>query len=430
VPVNDENSRHYQPMAPVWAGKICVNNPMLFNGTQSSSETFVNSTGDENSSAPHKQSFFYLENAGELHALIDTVPDAMVVIDDHGSILSFSVGAERMFGYAEKEVQGENVSLLMPSPDRENHDDYIKRYRETRVPHVIGVGRVTTAHHRNGTTFPINISVGEIRTDGTFGFVGFIRDLTESRETERELHTLQQQLAHVSRISAMGSLATSLAHELNQPLTAVANYAAAAGDLLGDPSAEDLALAREALEECASEALRAGQIVHRLRDFISKGEPERHIASLRRLVTEASALALINGDGKGVDFETRLDPELDEVLVNSVQIQQVMLNLLRNALEAMQDSPHQQLLVRSQPADEGLVEIVVSDSGPGLEPQIADRLFHPFNSSKASGLGLGLSICHTIVNAHGGKIMVRPSALGGAAFHFTLPLAPKGGGDG
>lgn len=386
----------------------------------------MSSTEEESPIAANKRPFISLERGVELHALIDTVPDAMVVIDDHGIIRSFSMGAEQMFGYVEDEVRGENVRCLMPSPDREKHDGYIARYRETRVAQVIGKGRVTTARHRDGTTFPINLSIGEIKFDGTIGFVGFIRDLTESRETERELHNLQNELAHVSRISAMGSLATSLAHELNQPLTAVANYANAATDLLNDPSAENLALAREALDECASEALRAGQIVHRLRDFISKGETERHITSLQRLVKEASALALMNGDGKGVDFETSLDPELDEVLVDPVQVQQVMLNLLRNALEAMLDSPRKQLRVHSQQGREGYVEIIVSDSGPGIEPKIADRLFHPFNTSKASGMGLGLSICHTIVNAHGGKIAVRLSPLGGAEFHFTLPLAISG----
>ncbi|MEL6877232.1 MAG: PAS domain S-box protein [Pseudomonadota bacterium] len=376
-----------------------------------------------------RQLFTLFAKKGELHALIDTVPDAMVITDDEGIIRSFSKGAEQMFGYSEEEVLGENVSLLMPSPDREHHDGHMKRYADTKVPHIIGIGRVTTARQRSGSTFPINLSLGEIKLDGAVGYVGFIRDLTESREAARELHTLQNELAHVSRITSMGSLATSLAHELNQPLTAVANYANSANDLLKNPSEENLALVREALDECAHEALRAGQIVHRLRDFISRGETERHIASLQRLIKEASALALMNGDGKGVDFETTLDPELDEVLVDPVQIQQVVLNLIRNALEAMLDSPHKRLRVSSRPGKDGFVELIVADSGPGLEPQIADRLFHPFNSSKASGMGLGLSICHTIINSHGGKIGVKPSELGGAAFHLTLPLASLGDDD-
>jgi len=389
----------------------------------------VGADQDSKTEAPRGQPFTLLEKEDEFHALIDTVPDAMVVIDADGVIRSFSKGAEQMFGYSEAEVRGTNFGLLMPPTDRKNHDSFIKRYCDTKIPHVVGTRHVTTARHRDGTTFPVNLAIGKIKLNGELGFVGFIRDLTESRKAERELHVLQNELAHISRISAMGSLATSLAHELNQPLTAVTNYANAASDLLADPSAKDLTLARDALDECASEALRAGQIVHRLRDFISKEETERHIASIARLVKEASALALMNGDGKGVDYETSLDPDLDEVLVDPIQIQQVVVNLIRNALEAMLDSPTKQLLIHSQPARDGFVEIIVSDSGPGLEQKISDRLFHPFNSSKASGMGLGLSICHTIVSAHGGKIAVRPSKLGGAAFHFNLPLAITGDDD-
>lgn len=369
--------------------------------------------------------FISLHNADELHALIDTVPDAMIVIDQVGLIRSFSTGAERMFGYLEEDVLGENVSLVMPSPDRENHDGYIRRYLETGEPRIIGIGRVTTARHRDGHTFPINLSIGELHHDGERGFVGYIRDLTETRRTERELHTLQSELAHVSRISSMGSLATSLAHELNQPLTAVANYANASRDLLEDSSPANLELAREAMTECAEQAIRAGKIVCRLRDFIKRGETERQIVGLRRIIQEAAALSLMNGDGKGVDFETALDPAVTHVLADPVQLQQVLVNLIRNALEAMLRSPHKQLRVITSRATDELVEVTVADSGPGLATTVAERLFHPFNSTKSDGMGLGLSICHSIVNAHGGKIWVEPSEMGGTAFHFTVPLAEK-----
>lgn len=368
-------------------------------------------------------SFIYLRSAEELHALIDTVPDAMVISDRQGNIQSFSKGAEAMFGYGEDDVLGENVSLLMPSPDRERHGHFMEHYEETGEAKIIGIGRVTTARHRDGSTFPIKLSIGDLDFGEQRGYVAYMRDLTEARDTERELHTLQSELAHVSRISSMGTLATSLAHELNQPLTAVSNYAHSARDLLSDPSPETIELVREALDECASEALRAGQIVHRLRDFIKQGETERQIASLGRIIQESAALALMNGDGKGVDFETNLDPAADEVIVDPVQIQQVVLNLIRNALEAMIESRHKQLRVRTQGNGDGFVQVSVVDSGPGLDQKIAERLFHPFNSTKADGMGLGLSICHTIVQSHNGKIWAEPSALGGTAFHFTVPLA-------
>lgn len=375
------------------------------------------------------KSFIALRTAEELHALIDTVPDAMVVSDQEGAIQSFSQGAQTMFGYAEHEVIGENVSLLMPSPDREGHDRYMHKYMETGAARIIGIGRVTTARRRDGSTFPIKLAVGDLKLADQRGFVAYIRDLSEARETERELHTLQNELAHVSRISSMGSLATSLAHELNQPLTAVANYAHSARDLLDDPSSENVELVREAMDECASEALRAGQIVHRLRDFIKHGETERRVSSLARIIQEASALALINGDGQGVDFETEFDPTADKVLVDPVQVQQVVLNLIRNALEAMLESRHKQLRVKTEQVANRFAQVTVADSGPGLDQKIAERLFHPFNTSKSDGMGLGLSICHTIIQSHDGKIWVEKSGLGGTAFHFTIPLAEVENGE-
>lgn len=369
------------------------------------------------------RSFISLRSAEELHALIDTVPDAMVISDREGRIQSFSKGAEAMFGYCEDDVLGENVRLLMPAPDREAHDGFIEHYRKTGEARIIGVGRVTTAKHRDGSTFPIKLSIGDLDFGQQRGFVAYMRDLSESQAAEREAHTLQNELAHVSRISAMGSLATSLAHELNQPLTAVANYAHAARDLLGDPTPANLELVREAMDECASEALRAGQIVHRLRDFIKRGETERHIVSLARMIQEASVLALMNGDGKGVDFETETDPSADSVIVDPVQLQQVVLNLIRNALEAMLQSDHKILRISTCRTGEGFAQVSIQDSGPGLDRKIAERLFHPFNSTKSEGMGLGLSICHSIVQSHGGRIWAEPSALGGTAFHFTVPLA-------
>jgi len=362
--------------------------------------------------------------AQDLHALIDTVPDAMIVIDTSGQILSFSKGAERMFGYDEADVLGENVSLLMPSPDRERHDRYLSRYLETGERRIIGIGRVTTARARDGATFPIDLSVGELNLGEKTVFAGFIRDLTSSRQTEQQLHSLQSELAHVSRISAMGTLATSIAHELNQPLTAITNYVEAALDLLADPTSENLATIREALKESASETIRAGQIVQRLREFISRGDTTREFTSLSRIVKEASALALIDGDARDVDFVVNLDTHGDRVLVDAVQIQQVLVNLIRNALEAMQGCEIKQLTITSKAADD-MVQISVCDSGPGLDAHVAERLFHPFVSTKASGMGLGLSICHTIINAHEGKIWATPSPGGGTEFHFTL-ISPKG----
>lgn len=355
-----------------------------------------------------------------LRSILDTVPDAMIVIDEAGLITSFSVAAQDMFGYSEAELLGENVSTLMPSPDRERHDGYLERYLRTGERRIIGIGRVTTARRRDGSTFPIDLHVGETRIGTERFFTGFIQDLTERQQTELRLHDLQGQLAHVSRVSAMGTLATALAHELNQPLTAIANYVETAHDLLEEPNAEHIPVIRETLKETAAQSIRAGQIVRRLRDFISRGETERRVESLSRLINEASALGLVGAGERGVEVNVKLDRAADRVLVDRIQIQQVILNLTRNAIEAMEGCTTRRLEIRSRREPDDFVRVTITDSGPGLSAEINDQLFQPFVSTKSRGMGLGLSICHTIVTGHGGRIWVESSPSGGTAFHFTL----------
>lgn len=357
-----------------------------------------------------------------LRSILATVPDAMVVIDEKGTILSFSAAAERMFGYAEADVLGENVRILMPLPDRERHDQYLINYLTTGIRKIIGVGRVTTALHRDGNTFPIELSVGEAWLGERRIFTGFIRDLTERQQTLLRLQDLQSELAHVGRISEMGTLASSLAHELNQPLTAVASYCESARDLLDDePNRETLDMVKEALDEAAQQAIRAGQIVRRLRDFMSTGETERHIESLQRLINEANALALVGSREHGIDVQLKLDPGADRVVVDRIQIQQVLVNLIRNAIDAMLDTDTRCLALRTARDGHGFVEVTIEDTGSGISDAIASQLFQPFVTSKQNGMGIGLSICRTIIEAHGGRIWFDPGANGGTAFHFTVP---------
>lgn len=363
-----------------------------------------------------------LEAEAHLRSILATVPDAMVVIDEVGTVLSFSAAAERMFGYSEAELVGKNVKVLMPSPDRERHDQYLTNYLTTGKRKIIGIGRVTTALHRDGSTFPIELAVGEAWLGEHRIFTGFIRDLTERQQTLLRLQDLQSELAHVGRVSEMGTLASSLAHELNQPLTAVANYCESARDLLdADPDPETLGMIKEALDEAAQQSVRAGQIVRRLRDFMSTGETERRIESLQRLISEANALALVGSREHGIDVKLELDPAADKVLVDRIQIQQVLVNLIRNAIDAMMASDARSLLLRTHRDGENFVEIVIEDTGSGISDAIAPQLFQPFVTSKQNGMGIGLSICRTIVEAHGGRIWFEPGANGGTAFHFTVP---------
>lgn len=359
-----------------------------------------------------------------LRSILATVPDAMVIIDEVGTILSFSTAAEKMFGYMEEEVMGENVSMLMPSPDRERHDGYLSNYRETGLRKVIGIGRVTTARHRDGNTFPIELSVGEAWIEGKRIFTGFIHDLTARRVADMRLRDLQTELAHVGRISEMGTLASSLAHELNQPLTALTSYCEGALQLLdGAPSAESIEVAREALKDAADEAIRAGQIVRRMRDFMAHGETERRVESLSQLIMEANALALVGTREHGIDVQVHLDPNCNHVFVDRIQIQQVLFNLIRNAIDAMLETPERSLTISSKAEPAGFVTVCVQDTGSGVGEGLAPQLFQPFITSKETGMGIGLSICRTIVEAHGGRIWFESGDGGGTVFEFTLPQA-------
>ncbi|MFC3068351.1 PAS domain S-box protein [Phenylobacterium soli] len=363
-----------------------------------------------------------MDREAHLQSVLDTVPDAMIVIDEVGVMQSFSQAAQRLFGWTPDEVIGRNVSMLMPAPYREEHDSYLHRYMTTGERRIIGIGRVVVGERKDGSTFPMELAVGEARSPHARFFTGFVRDLTERQTTERRLQELQSELVHVSRLTAMGEMASALAHELNQPLSAIANYLKGSIRLLAQPEVPVERL-NDALEKASEQALRAGQIIRRLRDFVSRGDTERRVESLPKLVQEASALALVGAKEHGVRVRFRYDRGVDLVLADKVQIQQVLLNLIRNAVDAMEGGPRKELTVAVQRGPEDLAEVVVSDTGPGVSDEVAAQLFQPFVTTKATGMGVGLSISRTIIEAHGGRIWVERAPEGGAEFHFTLRLA-------
>jgi two-component system sensor kinase FixL len=364
------------------------------------------------------------EREAHLRSILETVPDAMIVIDEAGLVRSFSHAAERLFGWRAEEVTGRNVDMLMPSPYREQHDGYLERYYRTGERRIIGIGRVVVGERRDGSTFPMELAVGEMRGKSGRFFTGFIRDLTERQETETRLQELQSELVHVSRLTALGEMASALAHELNQPLSAIANYLQGSGDLLDREEVPRDKL-KGALQKATDQAVRAGEIIRRLRDFVARGEADRHVESLPKLIEEASALALVGAKEHGVSVRYAMDPAVDLVLADRVQVQQVVLNLIRNAIDAMQESPARRLTIAAKQAEPGLAEISVADTGPGISPEVADQLFQPFVTTKRTGMGVGLSISRTIIEAHGGRLRADSNPEGGATFTFTLPMAEK-----
>ncbi|WP_313665532.1 PAS domain S-box protein [Shinella sp.] len=364
-----------------------------------------------------------------LRSILDTVPDATVVIDERGLITSFSAAAVRQFGYTESEVLGRNVNILMPEPYHREHDGYIGRYVATGEKRIIGIDRVVVGLRKDGSTFPMKLAVGEVRSGNGRFFTGFIRDLTEREESEARLQEIQNELARLARLNELGEMASTLAHELNQPLAAIANYAQGCVRLLKDVEQGPAAQMREALEDTARQSLRAGEIIRHLREFVTRGETEKAPHDLRKLIEEAGALALVGSRELGVRSVFAFSPNTKEVLVDRVQIQQVLINLMRNAMEAMRDAGRRELIVRTLPGGPDRMVVEVEDTGPGISDEIAARLFQPFVTSKASGMGIGLSISRRIVEAHRGDISARRNENGGTTFRFSLPVAGQGAED-
>ncbi|MGO4526300.1 PAS domain S-box protein [Microvirga sp. 2MCAF35] len=356
-----------------------------------------------------------------LRSILETVPDAMIVSDENGIIRSFSATAVHMFGYHPDEVIGTNVKFLMPLPYREQHDGYIRRYRETGERRIIGSGRVVVAQRKDGSTFPMEVQVGEMESDGERFFTAFIRDLTERQRTETRMQELQSELAYMSRFTALGEMGSTLAHEINQPLTAITSYLKGCGMILNGLDGDKISLVRHAVNEAAEEALRAGEVIRQLREFVARGGSEHQIEGLQRLVEEAGALALVGAKEQEVKVEFDFPSDDPLVLVNRVQIQQVLLNLIRNAIEAMQDVSLRELRIKARTLPtESLVQISVQDTGSGIPREVLMNLFKPFTTTKQSGMGVGLSISRTIVESHGGKIWAESVPSVGTTFHFTL----------
>jgi two-component system sensor kinase FixL len=358
----------------------------------------------------------------ELQALLDAAVDGIVVIDHLGMILSFNRSAERLFGFQAAEALGRNVTLLMTEPDRRGHDAAITKYLTTRIPRIIGRGREVVAQRSDGSVFPAFLSVGAVPGADPPRFVGFIRDITASREAETDAHRLQDRLMHVSRLATVGEMASGIAHEVNQPLAAIATYAHACDRLLGmpDPQIDEI---QDALKQIAEQAVRAGDIIRRLRDLARAGESARSAVDINTVIAELADLIRSDAKAHGVQYRQELAPDLPKVSVDRAQIQQVVLNLVRNALEALAvgqfDTP--EVVVRTRRTPEEDIEISVCDNGPGVDPALAQRIFDPFCSTKATGTGLGLPISRTIVRTHGGALDFRPNVPAGACFVVKLP---------
>jgi two-component system sensor kinase FixL len=362
-------------------------------------------------------------------AILDTAVDGILTIGEDGLVQSFNRAAERIFGYRAAEVLGRNVSMLMPAPYRGGHNGYLHNYLTTRRKKIIGIGREVEGLRKDGTVFPLELSVGEVAAVGRRVFTGIIRDVTDRKKAELEARRRQDELAHLTRVHSMGDLAAGLAHEINQPLTVILNHAKAWLRMIGSGTADGPML-QDSMQQIAHQAERAAEVIRRLRRYVEKGEVECRPSDLGASVSEALDLLQHELKVHGVRVVVKGPPALPQLLMDPIQIEQVLVNLVRNAVEAMVETqveaPQVEMVTTVSEAPAG-VRVSVADNGPGLGANTPDELFAPFFTTKKLGLGQGLSICRRIVDAHGGRIWAEQNRPRGAVFSLWLPLPGSDG---
>jgi two-component system, LuxR family, sensor kinase FixL len=362
-----------------------------------------------------------------LGAIVEFSNDAIISSTLDGIVTSWNKAAERIFGYTAEEMIGQSMLRLAASGQDDDMIDILNRIKRGQgVEH-----HETLRRHKNGTFLHISMSASPIYDSHgrLIGASRISRDITATKnaeasldEAQTRLRELHAELLHVSRLSAMGQMAAMLAHELNQPLTAIGNYLEAAGALLDRGGDLPLATVRNAMERAGEQTIRAGQIIERLRGFVSRGGGEKRIEPISPVVKEAAELALIGTKQRGVSVRVKEEAGNVTVIADKIQIQQVLLNLLRNAAEAVADQERQDVVLLTEARDD-TVQISVIDNGPGLPEEVQAKLFQPFVSTKETGMGVGLSVCRTIIAAHDGRVWAEPNPEGGTIFRFTLPTA-------
>jgi two-component system sensor kinase FixL len=369
----------------------------------------------------------------QLRTIFDAVPVGLVLAElPSGRIIEGNKHVERMLGHP-----------VLRSPDVHSYGEWVGYHADGRQveSHEYPLARMVL----NGEEEP-SLDVNYRRGDGTFfwgrvsgrpvrdaagkvvGGVVALLDIDAERkareEVDRKLHRLQNRLIHGSRVSAMGAMASAMAHELNQPLAAIGNYLEAAGRAIERSDAAVDAEILFAIEAASGCAVRAGDIIRRLRAMLVHGDGRKEPALVAELIAEARALISIGVGDAEIDFRQDVSPSL-AVLGDPIQIQQVLLNLMRNAIESMEEGEERCLCLGAVPRGD-MVEIIVRDTGRGIARGVREILFEPFNSTKEDGMGVGLSICRTIVEAHGGRIWVDPPNGRGTVFRFTLPSVGRG----
>lgn len=364
-----------------------------------------------------------------LNVLLETLVDSAIVINDRGEMVTMNKPCETIFGYSREVMMGSNVSLLMPEPDRAQHDSYLENYNRTGEAQIIGIGREVEGQRRDGTVFPMDLAIGEMQIGDQKFYLGIIRDLSEKKARQKAFDDLQARHFHLSRVAAMNEMGSAIAHEINQPLTASANYLETARILLdrlaqsaGEPLTEKI---DDMMIKSVEQIQQASLIISRMRRFIERGDIQAKSFSISNLLDDAIVLGLSQHMDKEIEVHIDIQSRAEQAYADPIQTQQVLVNLIRNAAEAMKNSCKKRLSIKvdAPPDHDGYIRITVKDSGSGIDPNLHETLFTAFSSTKDTGMGVGLSISRSIVAAMGGRIWTMENPEGGAIFAFTLPAS-------
>ncbi|WP_158969118.1 PAS domain-containing sensor histidine kinase [Paraglaciecola sp. L3A3] len=354
-------------------------------------------------------------------AIVKSVVEAVITIDQKGLIQSFNDAAEKMFGYTVDEIKNKNINLLMPQEYASKHDDYLSNYLKTNKSAIIGNGRELEAQRKDGSIFPIHLSVNEIKNQQDRVFVGLIRDITQQRAADDQKRIHIEQMAHADRLNSLGEMAAGIAHEINQPLTTISLYSESGKKLCGRG---DFARMPEIFDKLSQHSHRAGAVLERMQAMTKRGDRQKELVDCFKLINEVANLAEPDARMRDINIKFNHCKIFTQVFVDVVQIQQVLLNLLRNGMEAMQDRGLENgniIELQMQLMTQKSVKISVIDTGCGLSDSMVCKLFTPFSSTKKNGTGIGLSISKSIIEEHGGSIHYAKNPTAGSAFYFILP---------
>jgi two-component system sensor kinase FixL len=356
-------------------------------------------------------------------ALMDAAVDAIIIIDNHGAIQRFNKAAQDMFGYSESQMLGRNVKLLMPEPYRSQHDIFLSQYGKTGKASIIGKGREVSGLKHDGSIFPMFLSVGEIRQEHGNHYVGIIKDLSEVQASREQVRQLEEQLLHADRLVILGELTAGIAHEINQPLTAIAAYADAGRSIINRKAEASAGDIHSICERIGEQSRRAAEVVQRLRKLVRSGTVSKARHDINQIIR--NTLLLFEFEIKRSNTELHFFPleTLHPLYVDEIHIQQILVNLVKNSLDAISLAGQQdgRIEIRIKEAASEVL-ISVTDNGPGVPASDHSRLFEAFFTTKPKGVGLGLSICKTIAHAHGGSLKYTQPKTGGCRFTLSLPL--------